>query len=1048
MANEKPRPLKVFLCHASGDKLPVHDLYKRLVAEGVDAWLDREKLLPGQDWGVEIPRAVRESDVVVICLSNKSITKEGYIQKEIRFALDSAEEKPEGTIFLIPARLEDCLVPERLDRWQWVDLYEENGFVKLLRSLKLRADKVGATIEPLSYGDEDKEIESRLDQLYTEGLAAFWVEDWDRASQRFRAILREQPSHKNAAEKLAQAEQQRNLVKLYAQATEAYESENWLAAIKALEELLEKSGDYKDAVQLLTNAKKQRQLRELYTEAKRLHTAQKWQAVIRVFDQIAGIDSVYPDPEGLLPSAQKEAAELKRLADLNDLYRQGVHKMDAGGWYEARDLLEQVHKAQTGFLDTERLLRKVENEILKIEELNRRNIHINTLYEQAHELVRSKNWRKALDKIEDIQKTDDKFVDKDGIFEKVRTELEREEQEAQRQRELGALYAEAVSLLEAKKYQEALEKWNAIQAIDPKYKDTARVKTIAKRKLDELSRPEAVGRRWPKITTDWFRIDANIPVDRELLTEKLLLLSFAVAVIIRVLLGVTVVSSLIWESSILIRSLSMLFLGGLYGAVVAFALYKVIHSWQLKHSLVVIIGWALSLGIPEVVVFYTGRYYLAFFMILTGLSIAVAIKSARPSTRITSLLMIFVIWALALKAGNTLGSHLGLFNVDFTWSFADAFSILLGLLFTFGMQIERSREVLGTAFFGALGFAIGNYILDIIDPPLSLPAEIAFALWGLIGGAILEVPSRDSRRILISGGICGIGLLVGSYVAYDILPLITAGYAVSDFWDNYFMLHQPFLGMGLGLAFGILIRRPSATGLLAVLGAGIYMITRALNADVFNFSSIWETIVRGALIGLVMGYGYGYMRKAEPSLDKPHLVVIKPIWIGIIGFLTVGVIAAVTALLGPDNYVDTPRVSALTSSTVDLIVWAPQNAIDGDVNTAWSSNGYDKPANTEWFVVDMGTPQKLARMRVVPRDVGYGFPLDFKFQTSNDGTIWTDIPGQSYIGYPNPGSMEQVFTFTTVTARYLRMYATRLGPDDYSTYYFQLEDIYPQRVAR
>jgi outer membrane protein assembly factor BamD (BamD/ComL family) len=457
MANETKRPLKVFLCHASGDKLMVRDLYKRLIAEGVDAWLDQEKLLPGQNWRVEIPRAVRESDVVVICLSNKSITKEGYIQKEIKFALDSAEEKPEGTIFLIPARLEDCPVPEGLGRWQWVDLFEENGFLRLLRSLKLRADRVGATIEPSGYESEDKETEHRLDQLYTEGLAAFYTEDWDRAYQRFQAILRERPNHKNAAEKLVQAERQRNLVKLYAEAVAAYQSENWLAAIKALEELLEKSGDYKDGAHLLKDAKKQRQLGELYTEAKRLHAAQKWQAVIRVFDQIIGIDSAYPDPEGLLTSAQKEAAELKRLADMNDLYRQSVHKMDAGEWYEARDLLEQVHKAQTGFLDTERLLRTVENEILKIEELNRRNIHINTLYEQAHELIRSKNWRKALDKIEEIQKIDDQFVDKDGIFEKARIELEQEERVIQRQNELAAMYAEATRLLKVGKYQQALD---------------------------------------------------------------------------------------------------------------------------------------------------------------------------------------------------------------------------------------------------------------------------------------------------------------------------------------------------------------------------------------------------------------------------------------------------------------------------------------------------------------------------------------------------------------------------------------------------------------
>jgi outer membrane protein assembly factor BamD (BamD/ComL family) len=494
MANEATRPLKVFLCHASGDKPAVRELYKRLIVEGVDAWLDQEKLLPGQDWRVEIPRAVREADVVVICLSNKSITKEGYVQKEIKFALDSAEEKPEDTIFLIPARLEDCVVPEQLGRWQWVDLFEENGFVRLLRSLKLRADRVGAAIEPVGYENEDQEIEDRLDQLYTEGLAAFYTEDWDKAYQRFQAILRERPNHKNATEKLAQAERQRNVARLYTLASEAYQSENWLVAIQALEELLGKSGDYKDSVQLLANAKKRRQLKELYAEAKRLHAAHKWQAVVKVFEQISIIEPAYPDPEGLLASAQREAAELKRLADLNDLYRHAVHKMDAGEWYEARDLLEQVHKAQTGFLDTEGLLRKVEKEIIRIEELKKRDDQINILYEQAHGLLRSKSWRMALDKMEEIQSLDDQFVDKDRIFEKAKMELEREEQIAQRQNELSAMYAEAVRLLKEGKYQEALEKWQEVQTIDSKYPDHQKVHKIAVKRIEELSKPRRVKR--------------------------------------------------------------------------------------------------------------------------------------------------------------------------------------------------------------------------------------------------------------------------------------------------------------------------------------------------------------------------------------------------------------------------------------------------------------------------------------------------------------------------------------------------------------------------
>ena len=47
------RPLKVFLSHAHADATRVRTLHNRLVADGVDSWLDKEKLIPGQDWEYE-----------------------------------------------------------------------------------------------------------------------------------------------------------------------------------------------------------------------------------------------------------------------------------------------------------------------------------------------------------------------------------------------------------------------------------------------------------------------------------------------------------------------------------------------------------------------------------------------------------------------------------------------------------------------------------------------------------------------------------------------------------------------------------------------------------------------------------------------------------------------------------------------------------------------------------------------------------------------------------------------------------------------------------
>jgi hypothetical protein len=138
--------LRIFLCHASEDKPKVRNLYFRLRAAGFNPWLDEEDLLPGQNWEAEITRAVRESDVVLVCLSKNATNKTGFVQKEVVFALDVADKQPEGTIYLIPVRLDNCEVPDRLQRWQWVDLYSPAGYSfaddeRLIRALNERAKR-------------------------------------------------------------------------------------------------------------------------------------------------------------------------------------------------------------------------------------------------------------------------------------------------------------------------------------------------------------------------------------------------------------------------------------------------------------------------------------------------------------------------------------------------------------------------------------------------------------------------------------------------------------------------------------------------------------------------------------------------------------------------------------------------------------------------------------------------------------------------------------------------------------------------------------------
>ena len=132
---KRSKQIQVFLLYARQDEETVHRLYRRLVKEGVDVWLDKEKLLPGQDWAHEIHKAIYRSDLVIACLSKQFNRQGGYRHEELRIALAKANSLPEGETFLIPARLDACDLPEPLGKWQRVDLFEADGYQKLAQVL-------------------------------------------------------------------------------------------------------------------------------------------------------------------------------------------------------------------------------------------------------------------------------------------------------------------------------------------------------------------------------------------------------------------------------------------------------------------------------------------------------------------------------------------------------------------------------------------------------------------------------------------------------------------------------------------------------------------------------------------------------------------------------------------------------------------------------------------------------------------------------------------------------------------------------------------------
>lgn len=130
----------VFISYARADAEHANRLYNELIAAGYDVWLDTERLLAGQKWKVEITNAIRSSSAFIALLSNHSVSHRGYVQHELKEALNVLKTLPANQVYLMPARIEEVSPSEpELEDITWVDLFPDNkyavGLGKIFKAL-------------------------------------------------------------------------------------------------------------------------------------------------------------------------------------------------------------------------------------------------------------------------------------------------------------------------------------------------------------------------------------------------------------------------------------------------------------------------------------------------------------------------------------------------------------------------------------------------------------------------------------------------------------------------------------------------------------------------------------------------------------------------------------------------------------------------------------------------------------------------------------------------------------------------------------------------
>jgi WD40 repeat protein len=134
----------VFLSHSSTDKSAVEELARRLAKEGIQAWLDKWHLIPGEPWQPAIEKALAESETCAVFVGPTGIGP--WQNEEMRAAIDQRVRESNRHFRVIPVllpgaeRAERSSVPGFLAATTWVEfrqsLDDKDAFHRLLSGIR------------------------------------------------------------------------------------------------------------------------------------------------------------------------------------------------------------------------------------------------------------------------------------------------------------------------------------------------------------------------------------------------------------------------------------------------------------------------------------------------------------------------------------------------------------------------------------------------------------------------------------------------------------------------------------------------------------------------------------------------------------------------------------------------------------------------------------------------------------------------------------------------------------------------------------------------
>jgi tetratricopeptide (TPR) repeat protein len=247
-------------------------------------------------------------------------------------------------------------------------------------------------------------------------------------------------------------------------------------------------------------------LAELWERARAHLDAERWREAAEVLQTIVALQPTYRDAAARLDAAQ-------RRAQLAEQHAAAEEALQEGSWAEAAAHLGQVLTEDPGYRDAAGLLERAE-----------RQQHLERLYAEARELHRRGDSAAVVAAFERIRELDDGYPDPDGLLvsarEAVSTERALQEarraEDAGRQERLRRLYVEAEDAVAVGNWPRAVERLEALLALDGSYRDAAARLVEARREAGLLelyaeARQHHLAQEWSAVVDTFAEIHALDP---------------------------------------------------------------------------------------------------------------------------------------------------------------------------------------------------------------------------------------------------------------------------------------------------------------------------------------------------------------------------------------------------------------------------------------------------------------------------------------------------------------------------------------------------------